>query len=84
MPHTKNKSAIADFEKRFQELEKIVTRMEIGEQTLDASLNDFEKGMELCQSLREALSEAEQKVQILVKKNDDEKLEDFNTSGEGG
>ncbi len=84
MPRTKNKSAIADFEKCFQELEKIVTRMEIGEQTLDASLKDFEKGMELSQSLREALSEAEQKVQILVKKNDNEKLEDFNTTGEGG
>lgn len=68
-------SSIADFEKRFAELEKIVARMERPEQPLDESLADFEKGMALCQSLREALAEAEQKVQMLVAGVAGERLE---------
>jgi len=68
-------SSVADFEKRFAELEKIVARMERPEQPLDESLADFEKGMALCRSLREALAEAEQKVQMLVAGASGERLE---------
>jgi exodeoxyribonuclease VII small subunit len=77
MAANKSKSSIADFEKRFVELEKIVNRMESGDQSLDASISDFEKGMTLCESLRNALNEAEQKVQILVKRGEQQHLEDF-------
>lgn len=77
MSGRKSKSPIADFEKQFAELEQIVTRMEQGEQTLDASLADFEKGMALCGTLREALTEAEQKVRILVNRNGTEQLDPF-------
>lgn len=80
MSGRKPKSSIADFEKQFAELERIVTRMERGEQSLDDSLTDFEKGMALCRSLREALAEAEQKVRVLVGENDAESLEPFDAS----
>ncbi|GJL82050.1 MAG: exodeoxyribonuclease 7 small subunit [marine bacterium B5-7] len=71
MTGRKTKSPIADFEKRFAELEKIVNRMESGEQSLDGSLADFEKGMALCQVLRQALGEAEEKIRILIDQDDD-------------
>ena len=71
------KSPLANFEKQYGELEKIVKRMESGELSLDQSLKDFERGMKLCGDLREALSQAEQKVQILVERNQTESLEDF-------
>lgn len=77
MAARKSRNAVADFEKQFSDLEKIVARMETGEQSLDESLSDFEKGMALCRSLREALAEAEQKVQVLVRQGDAEKLEPF-------
>ena len=77
MSGRKSRAAIADFEKQFTELERIVARMEQGEQSLDASLADFEKGMALCGTLREALSEAERKVRILVSRNDSAELEHF-------
>jgi exodeoxyribonuclease VII small subunit len=77
MSGRKSRSAVADFEKQFAELESIVARMERSEQTLDESLADFEKGVALCQSLRSALAEAEQKVQVLVANAGGEKLETF-------
>lgn len=83
MSISKSKTSVADFEKRFDELEKIVTRMESGDQSLDASIKDFEKGMALCGLLRKALDEAEQKVQVLVKQGQDEKLEDFSEEDAG-
>ena len=38
-----------DFEKSLLELEKIVDRMEQGEQSLDDTMKDFERGMQLSQ-----------------------------------
>ncbi len=77
MAARKTRTAVADFEKQFAELERIVARMEAGEQSLDESLADFEKGMTLCRSLREALAHAEQKVQVLVRQGEGEALEAF-------
>ena len=41
------KPKISDFEKSLKELETIVERMEKGEQPLEASLKDFERGTTL-------------------------------------
>jgi exodeoxyribonuclease VII small subunit len=82
MPAKSSKSSIADFEKQFAELEKIVNRMEGGQLSLDESLADFEKGMALCSTLREALAQAEQKVQILVRENSTDKLAPFESADE--
>ena len=55
-----------DLEKAMGELEKIVEQLEGGELTLEKSLAQFEKGIKLSRDCQKALSEAEQKVQILL------------------
>ena len=56
-----------NFEKSLDELEKLVVLMEEGELTLEDSLKHFERGIELTRSCHLALTNAEQRVQILVK-----------------
>ena len=63
------KSKISDFEKSLKELETIVERMEKGEQTLEASLKDFERGNTLAATCRASLEEAEQRIEKLVEKS---------------
>ena len=59
-----------EFEKAYQELESIVERMERGEQDLESSLTDFERGVSLMKHCHDKLRDAEQKVDILMKDND--------------
>lgn len=59
-----------DFEKAYQELESIVERMERGEQDLENSLSDFERGVSLMKHCHSKLKDAEQKVDVLIKDND--------------
>lgn len=66
-----------NFEKAMAELEALVANMEQGEQSLEASLKDFERGVELTRICQTALKEAEQKVQILSKKMGGEELVPF-------
>ena len=63
------KPKISDFEKSLKELETIVERMEKGEQTLEASLKDFERGNLLAAACRASLDEAEQRIEKLVEKS---------------
>jgi len=58
-----------EFEKAYQELESIVERMERGEQDLENSLTDFERGVSLMKHCHDKLKDAEQKVEILMKDN---------------
>lgn len=55
-----------DFETSLNMLEQLVERMESGEMSLEESLKEFESGIKLVQSCQKSLSEAEQKVQILL------------------
>jgi len=71
-----NKEEI-NFEKAMDELETLVANMEKGEHSLEASLKDFERGVELTRLCQSALKEAEQKVQILSKNMGDESLLPF-------
>jgi len=57
-----------NLEKSLAELEKIVARMEGGELSLDESLKQFERGVELTRQCQSALRSAEQKVEILLRK----------------
>lgn len=66
-----------DFESAIQELETLVERMEQGETSLEESLTDFERGVALFRQCQKALDEAEQKVQILMKKSGTDSLEPF-------
>lgn len=63
------KTAAPDFETALAELEKLVEKMESGEQSLEESLESFQKGIELTRTCQEGLKAAEQKVEQLLKKN---------------
>lgn len=58
------------FEQAQSELGEVVERMERGEQDLEQSLQDFERGVALMNHCHRLLKEAEQKVEILVSEND--------------
>lgn len=71
-----------DFEKSLAELEKIVRRMERGEQSLEHTLKDFERGMVLSEQCRKSLEAARQRVEKLVGKHGDYKLESLDDQGD--
>ena len=78
MTVTRTKPAAPDFESALAELEQIVQRLEQGELSLEESLRQFERGVELTRGCQKALRQAEQKIQILAKKGDgDAALQDF-------
>ena len=58
-----------DFERSLAELEAIVDKLEHGELSLGESLKQFERGVQLTRACQSALKEAEQKVEILLRKN---------------
>jgi exodeoxyribonuclease VII small subunit len=60
--------APADFERSLAELEDIVARLEQGELSLEESLQQFERGIGLTRVCQHALQQAEQKVEILMRK----------------
>lgn len=66
-----------DLESSLQSLESLIDRMENGGLSLEASLEEFEEGIKLVQSCQKSLNEAEQKVEILLKKSTDAKPVDF-------
>ncbi|MEN9465277.1 MAG: hypothetical protein RL217_1458 [Pseudomonadota bacterium] len=57
------------FETALANLEQLVARMESGELSLEDSLQAFEQGIVLTRQCQEALSKAEQRVQILMEQN---------------
>ncbi len=66
-----------NFEASLTELNKLVETMEKGEIPLEESLQQFEHGIKLVRECQQALSKAEQKVQKLIAKNGDIKLEPY-------
>ena len=66
-----------DFEKAIVELETLVEKMEQGDLSLEESLAQFERGIALTRSCQNALADAEQKVQVLLKNAGKEALSDF-------
>lgn len=54
-----------DFEQALAELEKIVTSMEAGNMSLEASLVAYERGVELARACQAQLQKAEQQVRVL-------------------
>lgn len=57
-----------DFEASLAELEAIVEKLEQGELSLEDSLRQFERGIQLTRVCQTALTQAEQKVEILLRK----------------
>ena len=71
------KTESLDFEASMVELESLVERMEHGEQSLEDSLKDFERGIALTRSCQKSLQETEQKIQQLIEKNGQDELVPF-------
>ncbi len=55
-----------EFEKAFQDLEKIVQRLEGEELPLDESLKLFEEGIRLSRFCHKRLEEVEKKIEIIL------------------
>lgn len=60
-----------------QELESLVEKMEKGDLSLEDSLVHFERGIALTRACQKALTEAEQKIQILLADDGSQKLQPF-------
>ncbi|OUR69988.1 exodeoxyribonuclease VII small subunit [Bermanella sp. 47_1433_sub80_T6] len=58
-----------DFEASLTQLETLVEKLENSEFTLEQSLQAFESGVKLTRQCQQALSQAEQKVQLLIEEN---------------
>lgn len=72
-----------EFETALTELEALVIRMESGELSLEESLSAFERGIGLTRSCQEALSAAEQRVQLLMERNGQSDARPFEVGGDG-
>lgn len=66
-----------DFENTLKELEAIVTHLEAGDLPLEDALNEFETAIKLVQQGQERLAKAEQRIQILLNKNETTELADY-------
>ena len=58
------------FEEALGELEQIVTKLEAGDLPLEDSLDLFEKGIKLSRECRSRLTNAERRIEILLKDGD--------------
>ena len=58
-----------DFERALGELEKLVERLERGDLPLEEALKTFERGVALTRHCQTSLKAAQQKVEILLKRN---------------
>ena len=69
-----------DFETAMRDLEALVERLEKGDLPLEESLAAFEQGVMLTRSCQTALKEAEQKVEILLKRAGEPTIADFDAA----
>lgn len=80
------KSRIPDFEQSMRELEALVEKLEQGDLPLEEALKQFERGVALTRACQAALKEAEQKVEVLLKRSSGEGtepvVEDFEPGGD--
>lgn len=81
---TENDAKPLDFEAAMRDLEEIVERLEHGDLPLEESLAAFERGVTLTRSCQAALKEAEQKVEILLKKAGGLEVEAFDNGETNG
>jgi exodeoxyribonuclease VII small subunit len=73
-----------NFEKSLAELEALVERMEAGEMSLEESLKAFEHGVRLTQQCQLALTEAQQRVQMLTVQDGELRAEPLPVADETG
>ena len=66
-----------NYEASIAELESLVERLEQGDISLEESLKFYESGVLITRDCQEALQNAEQKVQMLLKQSGQTNLVDF-------
>tara|TARA_R110001592_G_scaffold16440_2_gene70033 strand:+ start:3574 stop:3840 length:267 start_codon:yes stop_codon:yes gene_type:complete len=74
----KKKLENLSFEESLNELDTIVKSLEQGDLDLEESMTLFERGLTLSKLSQDKLQTAEQKVNILLEKNGEQQLQDFN------
>ncbi len=65
------------FEEAMQQLEVVASKLEKGDLNLDESVTIFEEGMKLSKQCSELLENAEKRITILLKDEDEIKEENF-------
>ncbi|MDP2574076.1 exodeoxyribonuclease VII small subunit [Vibrio penaeicida] len=70
------------FEESLTELDSIVEQLESGDLALEDALKKFERGILLARSGQGKLSEAEQRVAILIQEDDQAELSPFESNSE--
>ena len=65
------KSALAELEESIRTLEKLVEELESGELPLEKALAEFERGVRLTRRCQAALTQAEQRIEILLAPEDE-------------
>jgi len=68
---------IPDFERSLSELETLVQKLEQGDVPLEEALKTFERGVTLTRQCQTALRTAQQKVEVLLTRNGEERVEPF-------
>ena len=68
------------YEATIEELDSLVNQLEQGDLALDDALKTFERGIALARAGQAKLSNAEQRVQILLNESDTAALSDFDSS----
>jgi len=63
------KTSTPDFEAALAELEKLVEKMESGNQSLEEALQSFQRGIELTRACQQGLKQAEQRVEKLMQQD---------------
>jgi len=66
-----------DFEQALEELEALVSKLESGELSLDQSLVEFKRGVELTRHCQSVLDNARQTVEQLLNADDESTAEPF-------
>lgn len=70
-----------DFEELMKNLEDITIKLETDKLSLDDSVKLFEEGMKISKECNEKLEDAEKRITILLKTNDEIKEENFVPEG---
>ena len=68
------------FEAAIEELDSVVNQLESGDLPLEDALKKFERGIALARAGQEKLTDAEQRVDILLQADDNAELTPFDTN----
>lgn len=78
-----SKKNLPNLETSLTEINTLIEKMEKGDLSLEQSLEHFERGIKLIKNAQKILSDAEQKVQILLQNKDaQDVLQNFENDAE--